>query len=1271
MKKVILLLLLTLSIGMFALMHAVDLSEGFEGSNFPPDGWTVINGGDPNTWQLTNARSHSGTYCTTINYYENAHDDWLISPKLAPTTSNHSYIFWAANYHSGYPDAFNVKLSTTGKEIADFNVTLGSSLIPGTAFQLYSFDLNAYVGHTVYVAIQAISTNMYSLYIDDVSGPSLALEAEPSNHVTNISASQNGNDAITVSWTGSTGTQLPGKYLVMVKNTGGSYASVTDGIPVSDDSNWSDSNMAKNVLHTTGTNTCTFSGFSLGDVCSVIIYPYTNYGERINFLTNTPVPEISITITSGGFVEGFEGSSFPPAGWTVINGGDANTWQRTNSRSRSGSYSAFILYTANTHNDWLISHRLAPSASNHNYAFWAANDDLEYLEAFNVKLSSTGREIANFTVTLGSNLVPGTAFQMYSFDLSAYVGQNVYVAIQAISTEQCCLYIDDISAPPLAWEAEPSNHVTNLTASQINADLITISWTGSTGPQTPFYYLVQLKNTGSSYAGVADGIPVADDNNWSDGTLARNVSHVAGTNSITLSGFSVGDVCGIRIYPYTNYGAQINYLTTAPVPETSVNILNLWFAEGFEGVSYPPAGWSVINGGGSNAWYQSDYWVRSGLYCTALNSDTVAHNDWLISPQLAPNATSHSYEFWSQNLSGTNMGAFNVKLSTTGNAQADFTVTLGSNLVPINNYQRFSFDLNAYIGQAVYVAIQAITQGGQKLLIDDVSGPHFASEVVPPEPATPVDPVDIATDINLHPTLTWAAGSDNSDAYRLYLGTNGNGTTTPTNLVNNLNMGANLNYYCTTKLTPNTVYYWQIVPYNAGGNAANCPIWSFTTTGPEAIAGNCLEFDGTGDNVTGTGINTALSAFTIETWVYHNSLNGTVQRYVTLAPEMAVLRYDGTIYGGYRSLHFYIKKANGSGLGVRADSVLVTGEWMHIAGTYDGTNLKLYVNGILVKSAVSAGAGLYAPSGVYSLSASGETLDGKLDEVHIWNYARTQQQIRENMYLSQSGTAPGLLHYWQFNETSGTTVPDVIGACDGTMNNMTDADWVASSIPFGSGVSNTHTEATGLVTFTGTNLSMNYTAHNSASVTVAKLNTNPNLVPTGVNEVFDNQYWVVNRYGSGSFSASLTFTISEDIYPDEEADPANFKLYKRSKTSSGGWTLLASASSVNAANNTATFVSITAVGQFIIVRQNPLSVDTPQNITLDLVGSHPKLSWDTVSTATSYHVYSCSTPNGTFVEITSSGTSSRTNDKGMKSRATWISSTAGNDRMFYYVKAVR
>ena len=162
-------------------------------------------------------------------------------------------------------------------------------------------------------------------------------------------------------------------------------------------------------------------------------------------------------------------------------------------------------------------------------------------------------------------------------------------------------------------------------------------------------------------------------------------------------------------------------------------------------------------------------------------------------------------------------------------------------------------------------------------------------------------------------------------------------------------------------------------------------------------AGTFLLFRGTNQYVSGTtGISTSLTAITIEAWVNHTTLPaGTIQRYVTINPEVAVLRYDGSALGGTNELHFYIKNASGAIVSLRVNNVLST-TWMHIAGTYDGTTMKLYLNGKLLKS--GAAVGLTAPSGSFSIGAtngSSEAFDGAMDEVSVWNYARTMADIRE------------------------------------------------------------------------------------------------------------------------------------------------------------------------------------------------------------------------------------------------------------------------------------
>jgi hypothetical protein len=105
---------------------------------------------------------------------------------------------------------------------------------------------------------------------------------------------------------------------------------------------------------------------------------------------------------------------------------------------------------------------------------------------------------------------------------------------------------------------------------------------------------------------------------------------------------------------------------------------------------------------------------------------------------------------------------------------------------------------------------------------------------------------------------------------------------------------------------------------------------------------------------------------------------------------------------------------------------------VHVAGTYDGTTAKLYVNGNLVNSVTTSG-GIYTNTGEFRIGNDGESMTGQIDEVRLWNVARTQQQIADNRFTELSGTETGLHSYWKFDESSGTTAIDACNNSHGTL----------------------------------------------------------------------------------------------------------------------------------------------------------------------------------------------------------------------------------------------
>ncbi len=148
----------------------------------------------------------------------------------------------------------------------------------------------------------------------------------------------------------------------------------------------------------------------------------------------------------------------------------------------------------------------------------------------------------------------------------------------------------------------------------------------------------------------------------------------------------------------------------------------------------------------------------------------------------------------------------------------------------------------------------------------------------------------------------------------------------------------------------------------------------------------------------------------------------------------------------------------------------------------------------------------------------------------------------------------------------------------------------------------------------------------------------------------------MNRFGTGTFAADLTFTISEDLTAEDESNPDQIALFTRSSNADTSWVYLTNASSINAANDEVTFDGITGFSQFIVARWLQ-SLEPPQNIAIT-VSDSIQISWDAVDGANSYKIYASSDPYaadwGTAI-ATVSGTS-------------W-SEVRTDDLKFYCIKA--
>ena len=179
----------------------------------------------------------------------------------------------------------------------------------------------------------------------------------------------------------------------------------------------------------------------------------------------------------------------------------------------------------------------------------------------------------------------------------------------------------------------------------------------------------------------------------------------------------------------------------------------------------------------------------------------------------------------------------------------------------------------------------------------------------------------------------------------------------------------------------------SIVSSNALGNALN-----FESSRSNAISFTDYVVPRTGD-------------FSLEFWVKSSS-NGSAQQFLSQGSS-----------------------ADAFGMGINTDRTLNAGtgwsnvgynlpanEWVHLAIVKEGTNATIYANGtsVATKSNYSiSSAGDFFAIGQY---ANSNYFNGTMDELRVWNVARTQAEIESNKYKVFSGKESGIINFYDFNQ---------------------------------------------------------------------------------------------------------------------------------------------------------------------------------------------------------------------------------------------------------------
>jgi Concanavalin A-like lectin/glucanases superfamily/Fibronectin type III domain/Viral BACON domain len=182
-----------------------------------------------------------------------------------------------------------------------------------------------------------------------------------------------------------------------------------------------------------------------------------------------------------------------------------------------------------------------------------------------------------------------------------------------------------------------------------------------------------------------------------------------------------------------------------------------------------------------------------------------------------------------------------------------------------------------------------------------------------------------------------------------------------------------------------------------------------TLNGPARSAsgkfGGALSFDGVNDWVTVADANVLdlTTGMTMEAWVRPSAI-GSLWRTVMLKEQPGSLIY--ALYAGDGSGRAATDIFTNADLGLSGTSATPLDTWTHLAATYDGANLRLYVNGVQAASRAITGS-IRASTGALRIGGNGtwndEWFSGLIDEVRLYNRALSAAEIQADMTKAVAG----------------------------------------------------------------------------------------------------------------------------------------------------------------------------------------------------------------------------------------------------------------------------
>ncbi len=187
-------------------------------------------------------------------------------------------------------------------------------------------------------------------------------------------------------------------------------------------------------------------------------------------------------------------------------------------------------------------------------------------------------------------------------------------------------------------------------------------------------------------------------------------------------------------------------------------------------------------------------------------------------------------------------------------------------------------------------------------------------------------------------------------------------------------------------------------------------------------AQNSLNFDGTDDKVdcgNNSSVQITGTTITIEAWIYPtgwktNVWEGNIINKENNNPDYGYMLRCGD--GG--KLNFNLGNNAWNEL-TTSSGTLTLNTWQHVAGSYDGNMMRLYVNGVAVDS-ISTSISISSTLQNLTIGNWSSSFDrafiGSIDEVRVWSSVRSKAEINNTMNTEFCVIPANLVAYYKLNE---------------------------------------------------------------------------------------------------------------------------------------------------------------------------------------------------------------------------------------------------------------